>query len=1102
MRHPLKSVWLARHLSVYLMITIFGSTTLSFTDAPGMAGDFKNESSAITPFVNEADSLALVAFFIGTDGAKWTTKTNWLTGPVESWHGVTVTDGRVTKLELPENNLRFTDPRPDPSQIPPAIGDLTALEVLDLQSNSLNADIPAEIGNLVNLKVLNLKLNAIGGPIPPEIGLLVQLEKLDLSANQLGGDLPSEIVNLIQLRELNLQTNGQLTGVIPDGITNMLHLEQLNLSDNSFRQLPDLSPLDPISGNGVLSTVKIENNFFDFGDIEPNINRSFSFTYTPQEVGASYTAQVGDDGSVEYIRDDPFVYEGDNLTLRFKIGGMYNMYQWFKDGVAIEGASTNAYEIGPVTREADGTYELIINNTLVQDLTLRIYPIEVKYTEAYTAQWLDIGTYHHAYSESGARHWGAETPAGMEYPAILRHSGQTVANAFWIGIKDWKDPNGKHYPYYVANLGPNEAGAFHTYPIQNKLIGRYEDTVVEVNGELSFDKEAILEEVDPGLPADRMVHNVHNMSMGISVDRKMYAYTNEYHDNYHLIEYTYCNTGNTDDDEEIELPDQTLHDVIFYRINRWRGSEQAANVPGSAQMWGRYTLHDVVGDGHEEYPVDFTAQYAWKGWTIGGLSPTASDLGSPLFSDAHETVAPGDSIGRLSGATMMGQSVIHADRSASDASYDRGQPAYMGWIWNDSYIYHGRDPEVGFTKKASHEDLYELGIVGSALLSDTDANCTDCGRAYPHFADRSQPNGLFWDPSQREINLTGGTAGGYSVTTGYGPYEMGPGECVNITVSEGIAGLSFDAATKIGQTFKRGGNDRNTDTIAYDANRDGTIDATPFDYDNVFVGTEAQTKDQWVMSARDSLFQTFYRARDLYAASNNMSVYPIVEPPRAPTRFSLWGRTDGIHLEWTSAQDAPEILQWELFRTEHWEDNLYVNGCLEDTAIPCGYERVATLPAQTNTYVDINVEAGVDYFYYIQGIGEPQPDDNKAISGTPGGAALRSSRYLTQTYTPVSLQTTTGIDDVVLPDHLRLEGNYPNPFTRETKIRYVLPIGTNVELAVYDVLGRKVRVLADEYQPAGTHEYVFDGSRLASGFYIYVLRAGSHKAEGKMLLAR
>ena len=63
-----------------------------------------------------------------------------------------------------------------------------------------------------------------------------------------------------------------------------------------------------------------------------------------------------------------------------------------------------------------------------------------------------------------------DMPEGMEYPAILRHSGHIISKAFWIGVKDWTDPQGQHYPYYVARIGPISSGLDVTFPIQNKLI--------------------------------------------------------------------------------------------------------------------------------------------------------------------------------------------------------------------------------------------------------------------------------------------------------------------------------------------------------------------------------------------------------------------------------------------------------------------------------------------------------------------------------------------------------------------------------------------------------------------------------------------------------
>ena len=85
--------------------------------------------------------------------------------------------------------------------------------------------------------------------------------------------------------------------------------------------------------------------------------------------------------------------------------------------------------------------------------------------------------------------------------------------------------------------------------------------------------------------------------------------------------------------------------------------------------------------------------------------------------------------------------------------------------------------------------------------------------------------------------------------------------------------------------------------------------------------------------------------------------------------------------------------------------------------------------------------------------------------------------------------------------------NYPNPFNPETVIGYVLRERKEVVLAVYDVLGRRVRTLVHEEQGAGRHEVVWnglDGSGMpvASGMYVYRLEAGGFRATRRMLLLR
>ncbi|MGA9118674.1 MAG: T9SS type A sorting domain-containing protein [Bacteroidota bacterium] len=96
-----------------------------------------------------------------------------------------------------------------------------------------------------------------------------------------------------------------------------------------------------------------------------------------------------------------------------------------------------------------------------------------------------------------------------------------------------------------------------------------------------------------------------------------------------------------------------------------------------------------------------------------------------------------------------------------------------------------------------------------------------------------------------------------------------------------------------------------------------------------------------------------------------------------------------------------------------------------------------------------------------------------------------------------------------LPTKFELYQNYPNPFNPTTTIRYsmagvgVQASGVNdVRLVVYDVLGREIAVLVNELKTPGTYAVRFDGSRLASGVYVYRIHAGNVVQSKKLLLLR
>ena len=213
-----------------------------------------------------------MALYDATGGVNWTTKTNWKTNvSVSTWHGVTVSNGRVARLSLNSNNLSGTLPaalgnltglvalvlsnNDLDGEIPPELGNLASLTHLYLHGNQLTGSVPPQLGNLANLTVLNLGGNQLTGSIPPQLGNLANLTVLNLGGNQLAGSILPQLGNLASLTHLYLNGN-QLTGSIPPQLGNLANLTVLNLSRNEGltgplpNSLRHLSKLEILNASG------------------------------------------------------------------------------------------------------------------------------------------------------------------------------------------------------------------------------------------------------------------------------------------------------------------------------------------------------------------------------------------------------------------------------------------------------------------------------------------------------------------------------------------------------------------------------------------------------------------------------------------------------------------------------------------------------------------------------------------------------------------------------------------------------------------------------------------------------------------------------------
>ena len=167
-----------------MMISRFGSWTLPQVRSPLLALHVVLAVSATTGALAQDDAAgdrpALVALYNATDGASWTTSTNWTSDePLGEWHGVTAGgDGRVTAVALDGNGLDGT--------LPAALGDLTALERLDFRANALSGALPDELADLTNLASLLLDENrALTGALPDGLRELSDLATLNIEKTEL-----------------------------------------------------------------------------------------------------------------------------------------------------------------------------------------------------------------------------------------------------------------------------------------------------------------------------------------------------------------------------------------------------------------------------------------------------------------------------------------------------------------------------------------------------------------------------------------------------------------------------------------------------------------------------------------------------------------------------------------------------------------------------------------------------------------------------------------------------------------------------------------------------------------------------------------------------
>jgi len=95
-----------------------------------------------------------------------------------------------------------------------------------------------------------------------------------------------------------------------------------------------------------------------------------------------------------------------------------------------------------------------------------------------------------------------------------------------------------------------------------------------------------------------------------------------------------------------------------------------------------------------------------------------------------------------------------------------------------------------------------------------------------------------------------------------------------------------------------------------------------------------------------------------------------------------------------------------------------------------------------------------------------------------------------------------GNEEELSPYSFTLDQNYPNPFNPSTTITYSLESPSNIQLIVYDALGREINTLYEGYKDAGKYTTILNAHNLSSGLYYLILETETNRLTRKLLLVK
>ncbi len=682
-----------------------------------------------------------------------------------------------------------------------------------------------------------------------------------------------------------------------------------------------------------------------------------------------------------------------------------------------------------------------MKKVVIQILTvLFVIGILQAQVEGTAKRYIRIGSLQSHFTAYGSeRAWTGKYYAGLIWPADYPLQDNAVIKRTWLACDDFTDARGEHWEKYGIYFSAADVERT-LFPVKLEESAKFENPIVYVDGNnLSSVYSGDYDYINPDQIADRIVTNVVNTSMGLTMTRRIYAFSQQYHDNYFIKEFIFKNTGNADYDDEIEL-NKDLKGVYISWGTRYSACREAGKYIGG-QSWG---MHLVVTRRGETYPQYYQTQIdestpisslewlrAAFGWAGQNKANSYDNIGAPDYLN----------YGRLTAVQHVGLVTLHVDKGVNDPQDDPYQPSVLGWHAGDTY------PGRGALTAGSMKELYTM-LQGNPYLGKGGT-------------DRFDETYITTLTNQVDPKTIHGDDGGTNIWFVYGPFDIPFGDSIRIVEAEGINGLSRTKAEDIGRRWKK---------AFEDASDDG-----PFTLPD---GSTTKDKDvfknTWVFTGKDSIMKTFSRAKRNFDAN-----FEIPQPPLPPGLFEVTSGGDKIFLKWTPSpsEEDPDFGGYRIYRAVGKPDTVYTQ------IFACGYN--TEHPEIVHEYEDKTANRGYPYYYYIVAFNDGS-NNTSGITNPTG--ELHSNRFYTRATEPAYLKRKPGenLKDIrIVPNPFNIKArdfNYPG---EEDKIGF-LNVPAYCQIKIYTERGDLIKTInhtdgsGDEYWNAVTESRQV----VVSGLYI------------------